>query len=186
MQIIIDNRLIELTQFMCSIDWDDEIEAESADFHLTQFQDTAFSSDYKFVKVTTKGEPLVSDNGSFPVIFVAKITCERERQTILEMNRLGIPVPAVYGSVTNGSMTVLYEELVDGREIYHDPDINHWTELARTLARVHSVIPSFRSEKTFERIRDARAACQSKARLKSSFDYALSRLKAKPPHYALP
>ena len=176
-----DNRLIDLTKLMYSTDWDDEKEAESTDFHLEQFQGTAFSSDYKCVKVTTKGAPLESEDGVFPLTFVAKITVEQERQTLLEMNRLGVPVPIVYGAATCGATTVLYEELVEGREIYGDTDTEHWTTLARTLANVHSFASPFKSVKTFERIRMAETACQQESELKAAYDYALRRLIVRQP-----
>lgn len=172
-----DNRLIELAKLMCSTDWDDETKAESPDFLLSQFQGTAFASDYKCVKVTTKGKPLVSEDGVFPQVFVAKITTEIERETMLEMRRRCIPIPSIYGAVTHGKTTVLYEELVDGKELYQDKNVEHWKAVARLLSQVHRATPLFKSEKTLGRIRDAGAACQSEPELKIAYEKAIKRLQ---------
>lgn len=172
-----DGRLISLAKFICSVDWDDETHVENEDFILNQFQGTAFSSSYKCVKVTTKGAPLEYKDCVFPLSFVAKVTSETEYQTMLKMKEQDISVPTIYGAVSCGEITVLYEELVPGHEIYKDENKCNWAAVATMLTRVHSIVARFRSEKTFQRIAKAGQVCSKDPELRTAYQRAIMNLK---------
>ena len=176
-----DMRLIELAKLMAATDWEEETVAENSDFILTQFEGTVFSSDYKCVKVSTKGNLLITEDGVIPQTFVAKNTTDTERQSLLWLRAQSISVPRIYGAVSHRRGTIIFEELISGREIYKDMNTLHWVSLAKEVAKIHALVAPFPSVKTYERVKRAVEVCQGDEQLRGVVRRAVACINNCPP-----
>lgn len=124
--------------------WDDNAKVKNNNIIIEQFQGTAFDSDYQCYKVTKKewiqqGESMLQGK---TLIFqlVVKITNILETKVLEGLNKLGFPVPKLCAKVSYGKQVdnvIIFEEFVQGRELYSVGKKEAWITSAEVLAKVH-------------------------------------------------
>lgn len=124
-------------------DWDKNTTIQAGKYKITQFQGTAFDSDYKCYKVCW-------DDGSYngPMIIpakrkyemAAKITTQTEADALKLLAGVKAPVPRILRilrSQNDKDAIMLFEQIVPGAELYSISDSRAWIATAEALAKIH-------------------------------------------------
>ena len=114
---------------------------ETDDFNITQFTGTAFPCNYSCHHVTLRSEVTGTGNNPLPRDFVAKQTWNREAAVLYNLKKAGINVPKVYGSGhldPQGIDILLFEEYIEGTELYEENTADYWIKLAESVGKMHT------------------------------------------------
>ena len=116
-------------------DWDEISELIIDNYRIIQFQGTAFDSDYQCYRI----DVLNKNSKGFHPKAVAKNTNRLELVIIDLLLQRGFNVPRVIQTLTNGSENVMiFEDYINGRELYERGTVFNWKITAQELGRLHS------------------------------------------------
>lgn len=134
--------LVELAAVIASNDWDEKSMVQYKNWSITQFQGTAFDSDYKCYKLLWKEWPRNGLAVLSPRIiraYVAKITNETEDRALQILDKEGFSVPRMEAVLrSNQGKIMIFMELLSGNELYSNSDHNAWKDAAKKLAEIHN------------------------------------------------
>ena len=135
----------EYNEIACSIlknDWDEKSTIQTGKFNISQFQGTAFDSNYACYRVNwsewaTTNNVLLAQKNSYSM--VVKITGSTEENILKMLWKNGFPVPKV-GAVLryNNGTVILFMEMLPGKELYSCLDDDAWIGTITTLSEIHS------------------------------------------------
>ena len=122
-------------------DWDDTPILQYEKFTISQFESTAFDSDYQCYKVSWKEwdhvGPVVLGN-SVQRGMVFKITNATEYFVLQLLSARGVSVPAVLaGMRCKQGECMIFEQLLPGVELYGTVEHDLWNLAAKALSEVH-------------------------------------------------
>lgn len=138
---MLEKEYIEIASAIFHNDWDELTTIESGKFTISQFQGTAFDSDYKCYKVLwTESQPganiLIVKKKTCSM--VAKIAKSSEEQILKLLAQKGFPVPKIEAILRNPNGKVLiFLEMLSGEELYSHTDESSWICAATTLSQIH-------------------------------------------------
>ena len=128
-------------------DWDEDeeliVKGSDYEYHVTQFQGTAFASDYQCYKVA--GREKISGKPTSAVYvevqFVVKISNMLESKMLSMLHGQNFPVPFVgyvLGSKRDPQSAMLFESFVPGQELFQVDTVSAWKKAAETIAEIHA------------------------------------------------
>lgn len=132
----------EIASAIFKNDWDERSTIQTGKYSISQFQGTAFDSDYKCYKVhwsewASSHNVLLANRISYSL--VAKIAESTEESILKMLCQKGFPVPKI-GAVLrykNGSV-VIFMEMLPGKELFSCTDDDSWVNAITSLAQIHS------------------------------------------------
>lgn len=124
----------ELAYIVSTNDWDETNVIDRGVFRISQFQSTAFESDYQCFLISK-----LSKNGkSYLPFMVAKITDQNEWYVLKMLREHAYHVPMVVDKISNGTDKIMiFEEYIPGKELYQKSTPYNWRLTARSIARIH-------------------------------------------------
>lgn len=131
-------------------DWDDNNAIKYDKYSIIQFQGTAFDSDYKCYKVVWSD--WVYQNGisiaqKSNYKMVAKETNNTEKMILRFLGKEEGVVPKILANVqVKFNRNIVFEEFVDGSELYLIQEHSSWIDTAINLAEIHKKMWETESE----------------------------------------
>lgn len=159
-------------------------------FNIRRFKGEAFPSIYNcFLVEPVKGPFDTGDGTILPGKFVVKATDEQECRILYTLKKQGFSVPVmlymVPGEVSEHSSEVLmFQEYIEGAEIWKTSDVNLWSKLVRTYSDIQSLfwnrIQILESGPFKRRLYNAQNACIYEKELKDAVLKAKARIEILP------
>lgn len=170
--------------------WNDDDSVDKPEYHIERFPGTVFPSDYKCFLIQAKSEIIPEGKGFvLPRRCVVKVADDEWEYTILrELANRKIAVPKTYGQLSSRSVhsstRLLFEEYIEGHEIWSEAETEIWCQAATEIATIHSLFWMMSltqsSVPTRQRINNAGNACAYEPELVIAYTKATSRLKKMP------
>ena len=133
---------VEIASAIENNDWDEQSSIQTRKFSISQFQGTAFDSDYECYQVRWS-EWASGDNvllaKRIPCSLVAKKTEVTEENILKILKQKEFPVPNI-GAVlrSKNGLVMLFMEMLPGKELFSCTDDNSWVNAITSLAQIHS------------------------------------------------
>lgn len=133
---------VEIADAIDNNDWDEQSTIQTGKFSISQFQGTAFDSDYECYQVRWS-EWAYGDNvllaKRIPYSLVVKKTEPTEENILKMLKQKGFPVPNI-GPVLryNNGRIMIFMEMLPGKELFSCTDDNSWINAISSLALIHS------------------------------------------------
>lgn len=135
------NEYNEIASSILKNDWEEKSVIQIGKFSISQFQGTAFDSNYACYKVNwsewaTTNNVLLAQRISY--YMVVKITEPTEENILKMLWQKGLPVPKV-GAVLhfNNEKVMLFMEMLPGEELYSCEDDDAWINAITALSDIH-------------------------------------------------
>lgn len=123
-------------------DWDENSIITYEQYTISQFQGTAFDSDYQCYKIQWSEWEYIGNvklANTVRRIIVAKITTEDEVFILQELQKKELPAPKILAKVRiNNEKVMIFEQMLSGIELYSNVGHNAWIDAATALSRIHS------------------------------------------------
>ncbi len=146
--------------------WDEQPTIQYDKYTISQFQGTAFVSDYKSYMIQWKEwkpttSPVIGISRSFEM--VAKRASINEVKAFQMLTNAGAPIPPVYQVIPGNDATyMIFMKMMPGSELYSISDESSWVLTAEKLAKIHltfwnessdyeNVVPNFPESDELER-----------------------------------
>ncbi len=127
---------LDIANTILKSDWDECEQIKCGRFTISQFQGTAFDSDYMCYKISWEEK----DTTSLPKTgtVVAKITIENELKALSLAKEKKLLVPDIDAHIRLKEGRILvFEQFLDGKELYSSAESNDWMKTACKLADLH-------------------------------------------------
>ena len=122
-------------------DWDEVSTIHCGRYTISQFQGTAFDSEYKCYMVQWtewKAKGPIIQNEKVPCAMVAKITSCNEVNALQLLSQVNAPVPKMFARVKGKDASVmLFMQMMPGKELYSVLNHDSWVSAAEELAEIH-------------------------------------------------
>ena len=163
---------------------------DAGKFIIHRFEGDAFPSAYKcFLVHSLYGSFDTGDGTLLPERFVVKVTDEQECKLLFTLKRHGFSVPRMLymipGAVSEHSSDVLmFQEYIEGTEIWKTNDINVWKMLAKNYSIIQIIfwdkVQITETEPFKQRLHNAQNACAYDTRLTEAVIKAKKRVETLP------
>ena len=161
-------------------DWDENSTVAHEQYVISQFQGTAFDSDYQCYKVQWSEQESLGNvklANTVHRIMVAKITNEDEAFVLQELQKRELPVPRILAIVRlNNGKIMVFEQMLSGTELYFSVEHSAWIEAAITLSHIHS---------SFWNIEDTAPEVANKVQVKDAILEKIHRAQVNVSHRSL-
>lgn len=147
---------IKIADAIARNNWDEQPTIHYERYTISQFQGTAFDSDYKSYKIQWKEwratiSPVIG--ASRVIEMVAKRASNNELKAFQILTNVGAPIPSVYQVIHGKDAThMIFMKMMPGSELYSISNESSWVLTAEKLAKIHflwiSRGPLFRGEKS--------------------------------------
>ena len=171
---------IKIASSIFDNDWDENSTVTCEQYIISQFQGTAFDSDYRCYKVQwSEWEYLgnVRLANTVRCTMVAKITTEGEAFILQELQKKELPAPKILAIVRlNNEKVMIFEQMFAGTELYSKAEHNAWIDAATALSHIHS---------SFWHIEDTAPEVANKVQVKTTILEKIHRAQASVSHRSL-
>lgn len=157
---------IKIADAIARNNWDEQPTIQYERYTISQFQGTAFDSDYKSYKIQWKEwratiSPVIG--ASRVIEMVAKRASNNELKAFQILTNVGAPIPPVYQVIHGKDAThMIFMKMMPGSELYSISDESSWVLTAEKLAKIHlafwnespddeNVVPNFPVSDELER-----------------------------------
>lgn len=134
----------DLIKIACLIeknDWDENPVLQHENYSISQFEGTAFGSDYRCYKITWFERAHVGYDilpNKVQQCMVAKVTHQREELALRLLAGKGFSVPKIYAVLRSKTKSImLFEQMILGTELYANSTHSAWKDTAAELAAIH-------------------------------------------------
>lgn len=135
------NEYREIASAILKNDWDEKSNIQTGKFSISQFQGTAFDSDYACYKVcwsewAAVDNILLAQRISYSL--VVKIAESQEENILKILGQNGFPVPKIGAVLRNKNGSVMiFMEMLPGEELYSCTDDDAWVSAITSLSKIH-------------------------------------------------
>lgn len=132
---------IDITYSILKNDWDENPSIQFKEYSISQFQGTAFDSDYHCYKIHWSEWDSIGSvrlARKIPYSLVAKETTAEEEYILRLLSEKNFPVPKLHAAVRlkNGNV-MIFEQFLFGDELYSLREHNAWLKAANSLSCIH-------------------------------------------------